>query len=255
MPINQLLSQFNLREIEANLYMKLLSGGLLSATEIARQMNVSRTSVYDLLKRLVEKGLIYETLKGGVKKFAPQPPEKIKLLLDEKEQDITAAKKTLESLNIEYQKMSQMFGPRLQVFEGRASLQQMMKDMLLYRDIEVLAYWPIKNIIETLTPKFLEKFHQERIVRNIKIKVIWPAEQASLVKKFNFLNIDASQKRESRLAPKDINFSLGYSVYGNTTRFISSQKESLGFLIENLELAEMMKGQFNLIWNISKPLK
>ena len=51
MNIEALLSLFNLRDIEVEAYKTLLAGGLLSASEIARQMNVSRTSVYDLLSR------------------------------------------------------------------------------------------------------------------------------------------------------------------------------------------------------------
>ena len=46
---------------------------------------------------------------------------------------------------------------------------------------------------------------------------------------------------------------LGYAIYKNTVRFISSDKEQYGFLIESQEFAEMMRGQFEIIWNASKP--
>ena len=59
-------------------------------------------------------------------------------------------------------------------------------------------------------------------------------------------------KREVRLAPAGIDFSLGYSVYGQTVRFISSSQENFGFLVESSELAEMMKSQFGVIWDQSK---
>jgi HTH-type transcriptional regulator, sugar sensing transcriptional regulator len=255
MKIDQLLTIFNLRDIEAVAYKTLLTSGVLSASEIARQMNVSRTSVYDLLKTLIQKGLVYETLKGGVKKFAPQPSEKINLLLQEKEKSISQAKKILENFNLEYQNASQLFGPRLQVFEGRESLQQMMKDILLYRDITVRAYWPVKHIIQLLTPQFWQKYQKERVARNIELKVIWPQEQMPDFNKFPYLKSSQELKREARVAPKGVNFSLGYGIYGNTVRFISSAKESFGYLIESAELAEMMTGQFDLIWQQSKPIK
>jgi len=36
---------------------------------------------------------------------------------------------------------------------------------------------------------------------------------------------------------------------------MSSQKENYGFIIESIEMADMMKKQFEMIWKISKPLK
>jgi hypothetical protein len=36
--------------------------------------------------------------------------------------------------------------------------------------------------------------------------------------------------------------------------FISSKKESFGFIIESKELVEMLSSQFEVIWNLSKSL-
>jgi len=144
---------------------------------------------------------------------------------------------------------------RLQVFEGRIALQQMMKDMLLYRGITVRAYWPIARVIEVLTPAFLERFHRERIERNINIKVIWPSDQVSSLQKYSFLQVGPDQKREVRVATPDIRFSLGYAVYGTTVRCISSLRESYGFLVASRELAEMMQSQFEAVWSDAKPFR
>ncbi|MCK5320939.1 MarR family transcriptional regulator [Candidatus Parcubacteria bacterium] len=254
MEIRKLLSIFNLREIEIEIFEKLLSNGTMGATELASQINISRTSVYDLLDRLVEKGLVLQTLKGSIKKFSLCPLEKLMLLIEEKEKDIIKAKSALEDIKDIYQKTSQKIGPRLQIFEGREALQQMMKDMLLYRNITVRAYWPVKKVMETLTPKFFQEFQEKRLERNMHLKVIWPQEQKPSLNKFPFLKTGIKYKRESRLAPKNISFCLGYTIYNNTVRFISSDKENFGFLIESHELAEMMKGQFDLAWSISKPV-
>jgi len=62
-------------------------------------------------------------------------------------------------------------------------------------------------------------------------------------------------KRQARIAPAQIGFSLGYTIYGNTVRFLSSSKENFGFLVESNELAEMMKNQFEVMWGISKKFK
>lgn len=252
MKIKELLSLFDLREIEIELYEKLFYGGMMSASELAKQANISRTSVYDLLERLIKAGLVAESLKSGMKMFLVQPPEKINLLLEEKEKAIVSAKDKIEDLKKDYDNNHKLIKPRLQIFEGRDELQQMMKDMLLYHDITVRAFWPLKNMIILLGPKFYAKFHEQRAARNIKIQVIWPKDQVSLIKQFPFLTAKPEFKREMRIAPVDIDFSLGYAIYGNTVRFISSSKENFGFLVESSELAEMMKSQFTIIWQQSK---
>jgi len=131
----------------------------------------------------------------------------------------------------------------------------MMKDLLLYRDITVRAFWPIKKNVGVIIPRILINFHKERAERNISLRVIWPATQISALKENDFLSGSSNLKREARVAPKNVDFSLGYSIYKNTVRYISSSNENFGFLVESRELAEMMKTQYDFLWENSKPLK
>ena len=126
--------------------------------------------------------------------------------------------------------------------------------MLLYQNLTVRAYWPIKKMIELLTPEFLEKFHRERVKQNIELKVIWPKEQLAYGKKYGFLQGGEKMKRAIKISPEQGNSSLGYSIYGNTVRFISSSRENFGFLVESEELAETMRKQFEIIWKQAKNL-
>jgi len=252
---NKLLALFNLRPIEAELFSQLFVGGQMSASQLAKQANISRTSVYDLLKHLIEVGLVSETLKGGAKVFVSVVPEKIQLLIEEKQKEILAASEELASLKQARQNQDKFSRPRLQLFDSKKELQQMMKDMLLYRDITVMAYWPIKKMLELLGSDFIKEFHQKRLEQNISLKVIWPKAQIPDLKKYPFLLANEDLKREVRIAPMGIDFSLGYSIYGNTVRFTSSSQENFGFLVESAELAEMMKSQFEIIWKQAKILR
>lgn len=225
----------------------------MSASKLAKKVNISRTSVYDLLERLIEIGLVIESTKAGIKMFTTQPPKKLKLLLQEKQQAIENANLTLDHLQQLYITKQQSGRPQLEIYEGRQALQQMMKDMLLYRDMTVYAFWPIAHIMKLLSPQFIKKFHEERVKRNVQLKVIWPISQLNIVKQNKFLKPNQAEKREARIAPANIDFSLGYTIYGNTVRFLSSAKENFGFLVQSRELATMMTNQFEVIWNTSKP--
>ena len=252
MKIKQLLRVFNLRPVEAELYEALFYSGLMTASELARQANIARTAVYDMLKKLTRLGLVTETQKGGVKMFAVQPPEKLKQLIDEKGAALDLAKAELDSFNVQYHAKRKAGRPRVQIFEGKKELEQMMKDMLLYRDLTVRVFWPPDKAIGALGADFFEKFHQERVARNISIQVLWPETGIPQNNKFAFLEAGSKLKREVRLVPSSFNFNFGYAIYGSTVRFISLGKDNLGFLVESRDLAEMMNAQFEMIWRGAK---
>lgn len=254
MKTNQILDLFNLRHLGKEVFQVCLESGMIGATALAQKTGISRTSVYDILESLLKSGLIVESQKGGVKVFAVQKPEIIELLINEKQKEVLAAKAALAAFKSGYYASGNSFKPRLQIFEGQEELRQMMKDMLLYRDITAYVLWPVERIIKLLGSDFYGEFHKKRAERNIQIKVIWPRQQTATRTKYDFLKDDIQLKREIRIAPKNIDFSLGYAIYANTVRFISSQKENYGFLIESQEMVEMMKRQFEIIWSVSKKL-
>ena len=130
-----------------------------------------------------------------------------------------------------------------------------MKDMLLYKDMECQTFWPIKQMVEILSPEFLRYFNKERIKNNIYTRAVWPVKQKIEIKSYPYLGVGGGFKREIRLAPEEIDFSMGYLLYKNKALFLSSRKESFGFIIESKELVEMLLSQFEVIWKLSKPIK
>lgn len=254
MEIKKILSLFGLREIEIGLYEKLFYGGSMPASVLAKQASISRTSVYDLLKRLIDTGLVIESTANGAKCFVVQPPEKLKLLLEEKEKAIAQAQQLLPEIQNIYQQRKGPIRPRFQVFEGKEALKQMVKDLLLYKDITAQVFWSVRKPLDLLSPEFFAQYHEKRVKSNIRLQAIWPKEQIPSPKTHSFLSMAKELKRDVRIAPANVDFSMGYAIYGNTVRFISNQKENFGFLVESQELADMMRGQFKVIWDLSKSL-
>ena len=61
--------------------------------------------------------------------------------------------------------------------------------------------------------------------------------------------------RRIRIAPLEIDFEMGYWIYASKVAFLSSLKESIGFIIESRELVEMMSVQHDIIWRLSQPIE
>ena len=126
--------------------------------------------------------------------------------------------------------------------------------MLLYRDIETQAFWPQKKMVEILGGAFLRYHNKERIKNRLFVRAIWPQQQKVEIKNHPYFGSGGKFLREIRIAPPGIDFHMGYWIYGNKIVFISSTRENFGFIIQSQEMAQMLKTQFEILWQISRPL-
>lgn len=239
-------------EIKTFLY--LLEQGEQTAGNLAKKTGLSRPSLYGYLKNLQEKGLVVESQKNGVKTFLASREDKVKALFDEHIRELENGKNEIEKAFKDMQKGSISINPKFQLFEGKDGLQNILRDVLLYHDIQTMSYWPIKSIIETVTADFFKKLNVKRIKQKIYVRAIWPENQMIDIKKQPFMGGGEKFYRETRIAPPQIAFSMGYWIYGNKVAFLSSSKEAFGFIVESKEFVEMLSSQFELVWNSSTRL-
>jgi len=253
--IENMLIKFGLKDEEIKAFLFLLENGEQTAGNLAKKTGLSRPSLYGFMQKLQKLGLIIESQKNGVKIFVACKKEKIISLFDEKITELEEGKKSFSSIYEEVIKTGLSISPKFQFFEGKDGLKQVLKDMLLYKDLETVAYWPIKSMMEILSEDFFKTLNKERIQNKLYTRAIWPQNQIVDLKKYPYLGTGKSFLREIRLAPKDIDFSMGYWIYGYKVAFISSKKEAFGFIIESKDLVEMLLSQFEIMWKLSKPIK
>jgi len=83
-----ILTEAGLTEREAEVYISLVELGSSSATQIIQKSGLHRAVVYDLLERLIEKGLVSHVIKGRKKFFESTNPLKLLEIIKEKENKI-----------------------------------------------------------------------------------------------------------------------------------------------------------------------
>ena len=254
--LNQLLSALDLNELEVKAYLCLLEQGAMPGALLAKKLGIPRSSGYALAQTLIEKGLVNQSIYRSKKYFGAENLDKVNLLFEQKTQTLIEKQKQFKELLpiLRKKQPSRFLTPKFQIFEGKEGLQNLIKDVFLYNDLETQSFWPIKKMLEVLSPDFFVYMNKQRIKNNIYVRAIWPYDQVVSVKKYPFLGSGEKFKREIRVAPKGADFSMGHWIYGNKVAFISSEKESTGFIIESPELAQMQLAQFNIIWNASKLL-
>lgn len=246
------LKILGLEKTEITIYRKILEFGSVSIGQLARHLKSPRTTLYGSMKRLIRIGLVRESLVNNVKTFYPEPLEKISALFDEQLQQIESSKQAFESLlpNLQ-QSQNDYQSPRYSFYEGVTGVQQVLKDMLLYRNLTSYAFWPIQEMIDILGPDFFHYLNKKRIQQKIYTKAIWPQGHTVELKDHPYLGVGGDFQREIRIAPPQIDFSMGYWMYGNKVAFVSSRKECFGFIIESREMVEMLLTQHNILWEMS----
>ncbi len=252
--MEKILSKLGLKNQEIKVFLFLLENGEQTAGNLAKKTGLSRPSLYGFVRKLQKLGIVTESQKNGVKTFIANSKDMLVSILEERINELEKGKddiiKTFDHIKLGGVTTS----PKFQLFEGKEGLRNILKDVLLYRDIQTMSYWPIKSIIENISEEYFKNLNIERVRQRIYVRAIWPETQVVDIKKLTFMGGGDKFFREIRIAPPEIAFSMGYWIYGNKVAFISSKKESFGFIVESNEFVEMLSSQFELVWKSSKRL-
>lgn len=88
------LTRLGLNEIEAKVYLILLQKKFYTATELSKTARINRTQMYDVLSKLIQKGMCTEVL-GSVKKYSAVDPEAV---IEHFQKEMEQFRNTIESL-------------------------------------------------------------------------------------------------------------------------------------------------------------
>ncbi len=255
--IQDILGTLGFKEEEVKTYLSLLDAGPRTGGDLAKIMGSPRPTVYGYLESLSLAGLASQSMRRGVKIFAAEPGEKVRLLYRRKIEELKSKEKALDLIIPELEKRAglSLFRPRMQFYEGQEGIQTLVQETWSYEGIETYTMWPIKSMRDIITPEFLHYHNKVRIRKNIFIRAIWQKDEALELSKNAppDLGSNLAYKREIRLAPDAMKFRMGYWIFANKVAFISSRAESFGFLIESEELIQTLLAQHKMIWEISEP--
>ena len=93
-----LLEEIGLTKSEISVYLALLELGSSTTGRIIDKAKISSSKVYEILDKLIQKGLVSFIIKSGVKYFEAASPERIIDYMKEKENKLSEQKNELEKL-------------------------------------------------------------------------------------------------------------------------------------------------------------
>src|SRR3989344_475286 len=96
--IEQALQRIGLTDGEIKIYLALLELGSTSTGKLTKKSGISGSKVYEVLDRLMNKGLANFIIKNGVKYFEAARPERLLDHLSEKESEIEKEKAEVQKI-------------------------------------------------------------------------------------------------------------------------------------------------------------
>src|SRR3989338_3843632 len=253
--ITKILKELGISPSATRVYMQLLEYGSSPARRLAENLGVPRPSVYGSLKQLIQKGLVIEREEGSKKVFQTDDPKNLPRLIRSKIEELEQDEKELTHLVPSLIKQVKSSEPHIKFYPGVDGVKQILYDILWHNKAEVLTMWPFKEMVAVLGNDHLANFNRQRIRRNISILSIFPRDKAVALKDYPFIGIGKEHLRELRLAPQKMTWGMWHAIYDDKVSFISSRKESFGFIVNSHDFAELMRTQFEVIWNASKSVK
>lgn len=248
MTIESILSLIGISGSPQRVLLELLTSGPQTATFLAKKLSLPRPSIYDALHFLEKNSLVVSQEENGKSLFSISNPNTISQLIDTSNEKLELAKKEFNLLIPKLIKSPRITEPKIRMFSGKEGCQQTMRDILWYKNIETYTLWPMHKMLDTLTPEFLEWHNRRRVENNIGLKSIRKAQDKVDIEKYPFLGTRKLDLRELRFLPKGIDFSMSYWIYGDNVAFVSAGKELYGFIVHSKEFVEMMKFNFDMLW-------
>lgn len=151
--LQEFLEKVGLTDIEIRIYMKLLEKGHKSVQELAQLVGMNRTTMYNYMNPLLEKGLVIRTVKGSHTLFsAATIDESLENLVKDK---ITAAQQVQEEFPTILQKIHTLFPQQeedgnfeVKYYKGKNGVRKIYEDALNSK--EVRAYANLELILNYL---------------------------------------------------------------------------------------------------------
>ncbi len=244
----KLLEEIGLTKGEIKVYLTLLKVGETTTGKIIEEAQISSGKIYEILEKLIKKGLVSYIIKEKTKYFSPASPNRILDYIHEKEKKLNQKEqellKELPSLLAIEKTGKKEYETTL--FKGFKGIQTAIFEALedLTEKDDVLAMGIISHKKEQYNLLW-QRWHKERIKRKIICKAIFSDRDTDYFKFFKNIRY-TDVKVLSGITPSAID------IMGKRVLIFTYGDEPSCLSIKNLKIVQSFKAFFENLWDIAK---
>ena len=245
------LEQLDFSKIEIKIYLRLLASGPITITELAEKVKMNRTSIYNHVQSLTNKGIITK-VKGETNKIEANPPDHLQYLVEQK---VGVAKilqdslpNVINTLNSSFPQSKSDHKSEMKYYKGRTGVKTIYSEALKANEIRAY-YNPID--IEKNFPENYQLFYSA-FTTNPKLKIYEICESSPQAR----AQIDRHKnhtKHVWKLLPSDIKLTANdILIYDGKVAIINigDNHNISGVVIQNDDYFNNSKQLFNLLWRL-----
>ncbi len=233
-----LIKNIGLTNGEADVYLALLELGLSTTGGITKQAGISSSKVYEVLQKLISKGLVSYVMENNIHYYSATPAERLISLLDEKKMEIEKGKSLIEEIvPVLENRRRQQKTPEAVIYRGR-------KGALIVLDEVIEAGKKGLEVVGFGTQDYPDYFPAQineyvKIAKKFKFK-----ERLLFGEGFKSPNKTA----KIRFLPKHFSMPVRTIVYGNKVALVDFKDPMTTIIIEKQSVADSYKDHFNALW-------
>ena len=236
------LEQFGLSEKEAKIYLAVLELGATTATKIAYETGVNRTTTYFAIESMIKIGLISTFEKEKTTLFSAESPMMLKHILMRREEQFKTSIQLFENFLPELLKIYEYAEekPKVRYYEGKEGLMSIFENFLNSKTKTAEEFYSSDDLCAI----FSVKENEERLARRIKKKIFLRALYTQKYVKMS------RPMTERRIIPQDlVSFESDILLYDDVVVIISLHEKPNGIVIHNKKITRTIRSLFNLAWN------
>jgi len=235
--ITRTLEKIGFSPNEIKVYLTLNKNGSTKAGKISKLAHIDRSSAYNSLKSLQEKGIVSYVMIGQVKWFQAVGPKRILEYLKEQEADVMEILPGLQELH-----KSKKIEGQVRLFKGLKGVRSVFLDII--RTGKDNYVFGSEGQLSERMPEFTLQFERMKKEAHIHTRNLIRKGRTELDKKTS----------EHRYAPNISESPAVTNIYGDKIAIIIWTDEPEAIIIENPAAAKAYKSYFDFMWKNSKEM-
>lgn len=237
-------------DAEARVYLASLLSENTTVRDIAKHTRIYRTSLYEIIKRLVDRGMLGQERRGRYTYIVPTDPQS---LLEERRAAVDAFARRVPDMKGLFA-FAQMHHTAT-TYTGKNSLKMLLRSLStrLKKGDELLVFGD-GDAFSDVFSNWASHHAKERVALNIHARFLLRGSE-EVKASVERVRKDIVKKKfvQIRILPEAFGFTEGgFDVFGDSVVFYAYTSDPQAVLIRHEVIRALMQGVFELLWNYAE---
>lgn len=240
------LRELGLTEKEAECYLALLKLGFATSGELMKLLRYYSKTVYQILDKLLGKGLVSYVIKANIKYFQAVDPHEFLDILNEQEDQLKIKVKKIEQIIPQLISLRALTKEHQEanMYVGSKGMKSVFDDAL--KETSEILVFGGGGKTEEFLGDYIKFWHKKRAEKKIKLRILWNEnlrERKDKILEYNLLDI--------KFLPKEFDNPAPAMIYDNKVAITVWAESPLAILIRSKEVSRTYLAYFELLWKIA----